>query len=309
MKIAVVGVGAMGAIYAGFFADAGHEVWAIDIWKEHIDAIKNRGLRVSGASGDRIVTSINASDQLVDAGVCDLYIIATKASGVGEAASAISSLVGSNSLVLTIQNGLGAIERIAEYMDISNVLLGVADGFGASIKSPGHAHHNGMNLIRLGETSGGVSERLDLVTRIWQQAGFKAKAFDDINQLIWEKYICNCTYSAPCTVFSCTLGELMENSANFKIALGCTKEVFELGEAKGIVFSFDDPVNYVINFGKKMPNAKPSMLLDHEVGRLSEIDAINGKAVELGQELGISTPYNETVSAIVRTLEKRFIER
>ena len=307
MKITVVGVGAMGSIYAGLLADAGHEVWAIDIWKEHIDAIKEKGLRITGASGDRTVTSINASNELADAGVCDLYIVATKASGVGLVAEKIACLAGSNSLILTIQNGLGAGERIADYMDTANVLLGVADGFGASMKGPGHAHHNGMNLIRMGEVAGGLTERLELVTSLWQSAGFKAKAFEDINQLIWEKYICNCTYSAPCTVFGSTLGELMDNVANFKIALGCADEVYSLGQAKGIAFSFDDPVRYVTEFGKKMPDSKPSMLLDHEAGRLSEIDAINGKAGELGVKFGILTPYNETMSAVVRTLEKRFI--
>ena len=99
----------------------------------------------------------------------------------------------------------------------------------------------------------------------------------------------------------------MGHAANFKIALGCADEVYSLGQAKGIAFSFDDPVRYVTEFGKRMPDSKPSMLLDHEAGRLSEIDAINGKAAELGAELGILTPYNETVSAVVRTLEKRFI--
>ena len=307
MKITVVGVGAMGSIYAGLLADAGHEVWAIDIWKEHIDAIKKKGLRITGVSGDRTVTSIKASSELADVGDCDLYILATKASGVGLAAEKIASLARPDSLILTIQNGLGAGERIAEFMDTANVLLGVADGFGASMKGPGHAHHNGMNLIRMGEVAGGLTERVELVTSIWQGAGFNAKAFEDINQLIWEKYICNCTYSAPCTVFGCTLGELMDNAANFKVALGCAEEVYWLGQAKGVAFSFDDPVRYVTEFGKKMPGSKPSMLLDHEAGRFSEIDAINGKAAEMGTKLGVLTPYNETMSAVVRTLEKRFV--
>ena len=99
----------------------------------------------------------------------------------------------------------------------------------------------------------------------------------------------------------------MDNAANFKIALGCAEEVSALGQAKGIAFSFDDPIRYVTDFGKKMPDSKPSMLLDHEAGRVSEIDAINGKAAELGVEFGVLTPYNETMSAIVRTMEQRFM--
>ena len=148
MKIAIFGVGAMGSVYAALLADGGHEVVAVDVWKEHVDAINRGGLRVEGASGDRTVTTIRATVDPAEAGQADLYIIATKASGVGSAARAIQPLMGPDSLVLTIQNGLGAGERIAEHMPTDNVLLGVAQGFGASMKGPGHAHHNGMSWIR-----------------------------------------------------------------------------------------------------------------------------------------------------------------
>lgn len=306
MKIAVLGVGAMGSVYAGLFADSGHEVWAIDVWQDHLDAIKATGLRIEGASGDRTIKTLNVSSDVADAGVCDLYIIATKASGVGHAASAIASLMGPESLVLTIQNGLGSGERIGEHISVENVLLGVAEGFGASMKGPGHAHHNAMNLIRIGEMGGGLSPRLLGVAEVWQGAGFNVKAFDDISQLIWEKFICNCTYSAPCTAFDCTIGELMDRPDRYRLALGCALEIYELGKARGIAFSFDDPVAYVKAFGERMPNARPSMLLDHHAGRPSEIDAINGMALVLGEQLGIPVPYNQTLSAIVRAKEEAF---
>ncbi|MBT6093827.1 MAG: 2-dehydropantoate 2-reductase [Rhodospirillaceae bacterium] len=306
MKIAIIGAGAMGSVYAGLLTEAGHEIWAIDTWSDHIDAINAKGLQIEGPSGDRVVQGIHATTDVADAGACDLYVIATKGAGVGPAASAIAPLMHNDSLVLTIQNGLGAGERIAQYLPTENVLLGVADGFGASMKGPGHAHHNAMNLIRIGEMRGGMTDRLQELTVVWAEAGFKAKAFDDIHQLVWEKFICNCTYSAPCTVFQCTLGELMANADNFNIALGCAREVFALGTAKGINFSFDDPVAYVTAFGKKMPGSKPSMLQDSEARRPSEIDAINGMAPVLGRELGIPTPYNETLAAVVRAREAQF---
>lgn len=306
MKIMIFGTGAMGSIYAALFADAGHEVWAVDLWQDHIDAIGTNGLRVEGASGDRTVKSIRATTNVTDAGVCDVYIIATKASGVRAAAQAIGPHAGPNSLVLTIQNGLGAGERIAEFMPVDNVLLGVAAGFGASMKGPGHAHHNDMNLIRLGEMQGGMTTRLKKLTALWQEAGFTAKAFADINQLIWEKYLCNITTAGPCTVFDCTLGELKANEAHWQIALGCMLEAYALGQATKVNFAIGDPVAYVSAFVDRMPKARPSMLLDHYARRRSEIDAINGMAVELGQRLGIPTPYNEVVSAIVRRKEELF---
>lgn len=306
MKIAIFGVGAMGSVYAGMMAEAGHEVWAVDIWQGHVDAINKTGLRVEGASGDRVVQGINATRNAADVGECDLYVLATKASGVGLAAEAIAPLVGPESVVITIQNGLGAGERITQFMETDRVLLGVADGFGASMKGPGHVHHNAMNLIRVGEMNGGMTERLERITGVWQQAGFNAKAFEDIDQLIWGKYICNVSFSGPCTVFDYTLGELMADPAAWAVAQGCALEVYALGQAKNITFTFDDPIEYVTEFGVKMPDARPSMLLDHHAGRPSEIDAINGMAVELGQQLGIPTPYNEVLSAVIRQREAEF---
>lgn len=296
----------MGSVYAGLMAEAGHEVWAVDIWQEHVDAINRSGLRVEGASGDRTVQGIRATRDTGEVGECDLYVLATKAAGVGPAAREIAPLMGPESMVITIQNGLGAGERIAQFMDTDRVLLGVADGFGASMKGPGHVHHSAMNLIRVGEMNGGLSERLQRITAVWQQAGFNAKAFEDIDQLIWGKYICNVAFSGPCTVFDRTLGELMANPDSWSIAQGCAREVYALGQAKNIAFTFDDPIEYITAFGRKMPDARPSMLLDHHARRPSEIDAINGMAVELGRQLGIPTPYNEVLSAIIRQREADF---
>ena len=308
MKIAIFGVGAMGSIYAALFAEAGHEVYAVDVWQAHVDAINRDGLRVEGASGDRVVSGIRATTDGADAGGCDLYVLATKADGVGAAARIIAQVMGPESIVLTIQNGLGAGERIARFMSTERVLLGVADGFGASMRAPGHVHHNAMKLIRLGEMEGGMSGRLQRVTRAWQDAGFNAKAFDDIEELIWGKFICNVAFSGPCTVFDRTLGELMADPVTWHIASGCAREVYALALEKNIRVSYDDPVAYVETFGRQMPDARPSMLLDHHAGRRSEIDAINGMVVELGRELGIPTPYNEVLTAVVRQREAAFSE-
>ena len=296
----------MGSVYAGLMAEAGHEVWAVDIWQEHVDAINQHGLRVEGASGNRVVQGINTTSKAADVGECELYVLATKASGVGPAAETIAPLMGVDSVVITIQNGLGAGERIAQYMDTDRVLLGVADGFGASMNGPGHVHHNAMNLIRVGEMNGGMTERLERITGVWQDAGFNAKAFEDIDQLIWGKYICNVAFSGPCTVFDCTLGELMADPSAWAIARGCALEVYALGQAKNITFPLADPIEYVTAFGHKMPDARPSMLLDHHAKRLSEIDAINGMVVDLGRELEIPTPYNEVLSAVIRQREQGF---
>src|SRR5262245_6065160 len=106
MKIAIVGTGAMGSVYAGLLASAGHEVWAIDSWREHIDAIRTKGLRLEGASGDR-TARINPTTDAREVGPCDLAILATKAMHVAQAAESAKPLVGTDTTILSIQNGLG----------------------------------------------------------------------------------------------------------------------------------------------------------------------------------------------------------
>ena len=306
MKIAIAGTGAMGSVYAALLKDAGNEVWAVDTWQAHVEEINKNGLRVEGASGDRTVSDLNATTDIAEAGLCDLYIIATKADGVGAAAQEISKIMGKDSLILTIQNGLGAGERIAQFISTENVLLGVAEGFGASMKGPGHAHHNSMRQVRLGEMEGGLTDRLKAVEKVWQEAGFNANAFGDIHQLIWEKYICNVFLSAPCTVFDCPIGGILDNPDRLNIALGCMREAYQAGKARGINFSFDDPDDYALKFARNMPDASPSMRLDHLAKRKSEIDAINGMVPVVSAELGLSAPYNETLSAVVRKIEANF---
>ena len=306
MKIAIAGTGAMGSVYAALLKDAGNEVWAVDTWQAHVEEINKNGLRVEGASGDRTVSDLNATTDIADAGLCDLYIIATKADGVGAAAQEISKIMGKDSLILTIQNGLGAGERIAQFISTENVLLGVAEGFGASMKGAGHAHHNSMRQVRLGEMEGGLTDRLKAVEKVWQEAGFNANAFGDIHQLIWEKYICNVFLSAPCTVFDCPIGGILDNPDRLNIALGCMREAYQAGKARGINFSFDDPDDYAMKFARNMPDASPSMRLDHLAKRKSEIDAINGMVPVVSAELGLSAPYNETLSAVVRKIEANF---
>ena len=305
MKIAIIGCGAMGSVYAALLADSGNDVWAIDTWEEHISAIKSNGLRVEGASGDRTVL-MNATTNASDAGECDLIIVATKASGVAAAAVAAKSIAGPNSIILTIQNGLGAAERIAESIDTNQVMIGVVGGFGASMKAPGHAHHNGMQLVRIGEMIGGVSDRLEKVVSAWDKAGFTAKGYPDIHQMIWEKFICNVTYSGPCALMNATIGQVQANSDSWSVALSCAREADAVARAKKINLGFDDVDSYVRDFGANMPEARPSMLLDHMAQRPSEIDGINGAVPVEAEKIGMSAPINALVSGLIRGREANF---
>lgn len=307
MKIAVVGTGAMGSVYAALLARAGHEVWALDVWKEHVEAIAASGLRVTGASGSYVVDGIRVGHRPEDAGPCDIWLIATKAQSVEEVAAQIAPLLRSEDVVMAFQNGLGAAARVARHVPERHVMLGIAEGFGSSIPEPGHVHHEGMRLIRLGEPRDALSERAQRMEQLWRAAGFNVKAFADVGRMVWEKFICNVTLSAPCAAFDVTVGQLMDDPETWGVALGCAVEAYRLGVAQGVRFTFDDPVAYVTEFAATIPNASPSMRLDHLARRRSEIDVINGQVVELSRPLGLSTPYNETLCAVVRRREATFV--
>jgi len=295
----------MGGLYAAFFAEAGHNVLALDIWQEHVDQINSVGLKVTGVSGERIVEGVRASSNPLDAANCELYIVATKGHGVEAAARALASVIPAEALVLTIQNGLGAAERLGQYLPMDNVLVGVAEGFGASVAGPGVLHHNAMKLVRLGEINGAMTDRLINLEQLWLGAGFNVKAFADIQQLIWEKFVCNVALSGPCALFDCSIGELHENEESREVSRGCLLEAYEVGKREGITFSFADPIDYLDKFVALMPASKPSLHQDVAARRPSEIDAINGMVPVLGQKHGVPTPYNTTVSALVRSLESR----
>lgn len=285
----------MGSVYAGLFASAGHEVWAIDRWREHVEAMRSKGLRLEGASGDRTVR-INATEHAADAGPCDLVILATKAMHVASAAESIKLLLKNDTPVLSIQNGLGGPDTAASILGRERVMVGVVGGFGASMRGPGHAHHNGMELVRLGEFGGPITERLKKVESVWAGAGFRVKLFDDIDQLVWEKLLCNCAYSGPCAIAECTIGEVMSDPDLARVSAACATEVFLVSRKKQIRLGFEDPVAYVRDFGSKIPNARPSVLLDLMAKRKSEIDVING---------AIDGPVNQALTALVRAKERR----
>ncbi len=306
MNILIYGIGAMGSIYASLLSKADNKVYVVDKWQEHINEINKNGLKVEGASGTNISKSLEAYKEIPNDIDFELIIISTKASGVKDAAIEIKKIINDNTIIISIQNGIGSSDEIKNYIPQKNLLVGVADGFGASIIKPGHVHHNAMKLIRFGELEGGITKRLNSIKDLWVNAGFNALAFENINQLIWEKFICNVTFSAPCTVYNCTVGELINNESYWKVANGCTLEAYEISKLKDITLSFTEPLDYVKKFGEKMPRAKPSMLLDHLSKRKSEIDFINGRVVLMGKEVGVKTPYNFILSSIVRNNELTF---
>ena len=293
----------MGSIYAGLLASSGHEVVAIDRNEEHVRAINENGLRVSGASGDRSVR-VRALTEVPEERVA-LVILAVKAAQVAEAAASSQRLAGPGTRVLTIQNGLGSAERVAEILGPESLIVGVAQGFGASLSEPGHVEHEDMKAIRMGAYADLDLISVEEIAGLWRAAGFDAEAVPDIAVVQWEKLICNAAYSAICALTGRTVGEVMSDPELGPISGAAAKEAWAVARALDIAIAVEDPVVTAREFAERMPNARPSALLDIESGRRSEVDVINGAVPREAAKIGLSAPVNETLTRLVKALEGR----
>jgi len=304
-KVAIVGCGAMGSVYAALMVSAGHEVHAVTLWPDHADAMATGGLRCEGASGDR-TAPIHASTTTEGIGHCDLVIIATKAFDVEVAARSSVSLLGPETVVQTIQNGLGSPEAVAPIVGPDRLAVGVVGGFGASMRSPGHVHHNGMEMIRFGAYAGLPRRLLEASAEIWRSAGFEVQLFEDVTRMVWEKLIMNVTFSGTSCATGLTIGEVMADPNAWGVAHGCAQEAIAVAKAADINLDVGDPIEHIRKLGGKIPNAQPSMLLDYNAGRRGEVDAINGSISRLGRKYGVPTPVNDTVVGIIKARERGF---
>jgi 2-dehydropantoate 2-reductase len=300
----MIGCGAMGSVYAALLADAGNEVLAVDRWEAHVRAILDHGLRVEGASGDRTVSLAAYTDPPAEA--VDMVVIAVKAADARAAAASAMPLLGDDTVVVTIQNGLGSADDVAAEVGADRLMVGIAGGFGASFRGPGHVHHNGMKTIRMGAYAGLPFARVERAVAVWRDAGFQAEAARDIAVMQWEKLICNVAYSAPCTLTGLTIGQVMDDPDIGPVSRAAASEAWTVARAAGVALTVADPVDHALTFGAAIPDAKPSLLLDFEAGRRGEIDYINGAIPRQAAKAGVEAPVNGVLSALVRFRERGF---
>jgi 2-dehydropantoate 2-reductase len=304
MKIAVIGCGAMGSIYAARLAAAGNDVLAIDRDQPSIDQMNRHGLRVTGPGTDQVVP-LRASTT-APAEAMDLIVLAVKAANVKAAAQQALPMLGPATPVLTIQNGLGSAETVAGIVGDQRVAVGIASGFGAARVAPGHVHHNAMRAMRFGAYSSLPRATVESIAQAWTDAGFDAAAVTDIAAMQWEKLICNAAYSAPCALTGMTVGQVMDDPEMGPVSQAAATEAWTVARTSGIAVAVADPVAHVRAFGAGMPDAKPSALLDHEARRVSEIDVINGAVPRQGARVGVAAPVNATLTALVKSVERQW---
>jgi 2-dehydropantoate 2-reductase len=302
VKVAVVGAGGIGSVFGGQLALAGHDVWLIHRRREVIDALEREGLRLEGPDGDRRV-AVHATDDTTHVGAADLVLVVTKATDTRAAAEAARALIGAQTLVVTLQNGLGNLETIAEVLGAERCLLGMTY-IGATLPGPGHARLTATGMSFLGEPNGALSARVEHLARAFSEAGLPTQATDRLWEMVWGKLVINAAMNATCALTGAS-GEAALRSEAACAWLGLVaEETAAVAAALGVSLPYPDAAARVRQHCRDVGASKPSMLQDMERGRPTEIDAINGAVVREGKRLGVPTPYNEALLLLVKAREE-----
>nr|WP_314718740.1 2-dehydropantoate 2-reductase [uncultured Fretibacterium sp.] len=305
MKIAILGAGAMGCLYGGTLAEAGHEVVLIDVWKEHVEALNTSGLQIEEPDRIRRIENIRAVTHPSETGAVELVIVFVKATLTEQAAREAFCLVGEETMVLTLQNGLGNVEKLNSVMGLSHVIAGTT-GHGSTLLGPGRIRHAGTGETVIGEQSGGRSERIAALASTFNHAGIATKISENVMGLIWTKLIVNVGINALTAVTGMRNGQLVDYPETESLMRAAIDEACAVARSKGICFEVADPFEHTRNIAKKTAENRSSMLQDVMAKRRTEISVINGAIVELGEKLGIAVPVNAVLTKLITVREKTY---
>ncbi len=305
MKIAIIGSGAMGSLYGGILAENGHEVYLIDVFKEHVDAINHKGLCIVKNNEERYIRDVKAVVDSSSIGIVDLAIVFVKSTITDIAVKGNKSILGENTVVLTLQNGLGNIEKINKVVDISQIIVGTSAN-GASFIEPGKIRHSGHGGTVLGEISGEKTKRINEIHKIMdlEELG-NAKISENVMSLIWEKLIVNCGINPLSALTNLKNGQLLETRESEEILEHIVAEAIKVSQKSNILLSFNN-ADYCKEVCRATSENISSMLSDVINNRKTEIMNINGAIVRIGEKLGVDTPYNKIVTNLILLKERSY---
>ena len=302
MKVAVIGAGAMGSLYGGYLSKVSEEVYLVDVWQQHVDAINTKGLCIHEKDKEVVVhpKAVNSADGV---GYVDLAIVFVKSIITGSALEKNIALLGPNTIVLSLQNGYGNIDQIAEYVDINNIIAGTT-AHGATMLSSGNIKHAGIGETHIGWVRNRKDDRIDAVVDILQSAGFDTLVSDNVMELIWSKLIINVGINALTAILKIKNGDILKQEETKSLIRSAVIEAVDVAKASGIEFDGEAMVKKVMEVAFATGENKSSMLQDILNKRKTEIDTINGAIVKEGKKYFVETPVNIVLTNLVKALEK-----
>ncbi|MGU7784983.1 ketopantoate reductase family protein [Burkholderia sp. PU8-34] len=309
MKIAILGAGALGCAIGATLTEGGHETWLVDRSAAHVDAMRRDGLRVDDANGSRHVR-VRATTQAAEAGAADLVIVLVKSFHTESAIRGARELVGPDTRVLSLQNGLGHEDILADVVGRERVLAGKTY-VGGVLRGAAHIESGvtGKSTC-IGELDGRLTPRVQAIADAFNAAGLATTVSDNIVGTMWDKLLVNVATGALTGITRLTYGQLYDEPLLKAASLAAVAEAIATARAAGIRLSMPDPEQAWTLAAEGLPAAfKTSMLQSLEKGSITEIDFINGSVVRCGQRYGVPTPVNATLVACIKGIERAMADR
>jgi len=303
MKTVIMGAGAMGSLFGGLLSLTGEEVWLVDIWEQHIDAIRSKGL-VLEEKGKAQPIHIHATTEVASVGKADLVLIFVKTYHTEKAVSNAQALQKDSTVFLTLQNGLGNEEIICQHIDRKKVILGVT-GQGATLLGPGRIRHAGWGRTYVGELDGKTSDRVNQIDQMFLKAGIETEVSSQIHDLVWEKLFVNVGINALAAITGLRNGQLLDYPETLRLMGGLVSEAIEVAKRKGVWIE-GNPIDRVKTVIEATRENRCSMGQDLDFKRRTEIDTINGAIVREAERFGIAAPYNQMITDLIKVIEKNF---
>lgn len=310
MKIVMLGAGALGSTIGGTLAMGGNDVHFVDMWQEHVDLINKDGLHMTNEKEDWYVR-VDARTTADTIGEADLVIVLVKSFATKQAVEQLkqTNVIGKNTLVMSLQNGLGNEETIASVIGSENVISGKTYVGGRLIQAGYISAGVQGKWTYIGELNGEITDRIQTVCNVFNDAGLLCEVSDNIKGLIWDKLLINVAAGALCGITRLPYGPLYEEDYIKDVAVAAIQEGIQVAKAAGVVLKSEDPQYPWVAASEGLPGTfKTSILQSLELKRPTEIDFINGSIVEWGKKYGIATPVNQTLVACVKGIEKYILK-
>jgi 2-dehydropantoate 2-reductase len=310
LKIAVLGAGALGCAMGSCLSESGHEVWLINRREDHVETMNTLGLCVQVNGADRytpVKAALHASHVAAQIGTVDLLLVLVKSFHTREAITSSTSIVGPDTVVLSLQNGLGHEDVLAEVVGRDKVVAGKTYAGGVML-GPGRIIRGTEGKeTYIGELEGRMTDRVQRVAAAFNAAGLITHISDNIMGTIWEKLLVNVATGALSGITRLAYGDLYQVPEVKACALAAVQEAMDVARACGIGLSVNDPEQPWLKAAAGLPpEFKASMLQSLEKGSVTEVDYVNGSVVRWGQKCGVPTPVNSTLVACLKGIERRF---
>ncbi len=294
LPVLIVGTGAMACLFAARLEKAGTAVTLLGAWPEGIEAIREHGVRLVEVDGQEETIPVQATDDPHACAGARLAIVLVKSWQTDRAAQQLDACLSRDGLALTLQNGLGNYEVLAEFLGSQRAAVGTTT-FGATLMGPGRVRAVGKGQIRLGKHA-----RIDPMLEMFKGAGMAPFLEDDIPALLWGKLAINAAINPLTALLDVPNGALFEVYHARSLAAGLAREAYQVAAAQELVLPYSDPVAEVEAVVKSTAGNISSMLQDIRRGAPTEVDAILGGILKAAQQINVPTPMTETVYMLLK---------